>query len=270
MVLLRSGYGGGPMESALVVVGCAVLGLLIGSFLTVVVDRVPEGRSVVAPPSACGACGHRLTALDLVPVVSWVALRGRCRHCGARIGAEPLVLEGVNTALFVAMAVHFGADPVLPAFLVLSAALVALVWIDLREFRLPREITYTAIGLSAPVIVVAALADEAPERIWRAALGACIALAIMLAIYLISRGGMGDGDVRLAPLLGLHLGYLDPAIVPIGLFLGFALGAIAGIVAMLVGKAGRKTALPFGPFLAAGTVAAIWVGDALLDVILQR
>lgn len=252
------------------VAGCAVLGLLIGSFLTVVVDRVPDGRSVVAPPSACGACGHRLTALDLVPVASWLGLRGKCRHCGTKIGIEPLILEGATVALFVAMALRFGADPVLPAFLVLSAALVALVWIDLREFRLPREITYTAIALSAPIIVIAALVDDDPRRIWRAALGAAIALAIMLVIYLASQGGMGDGDVRLAPLLGLHLGYLDPAIVPIGLFLGFAIGAVVGLLAIAFGKAGRKTALPFGPFLAAGTVAAVWAGDPLLDVVLQR
>ena len=258
------------METALVVAGCAVLGLLIGSFLTVVVDRVPDGRSVAAPPSACGACGHRLTALDLVPIGSWLALRGRCRHCGAKIGVEPLVLEGATAALFVAMALRFGADPVLPAFLVLGAALVALVWIDLRIFRLPREITYTAIGLSLPVIVIAALVDDAPDRIWDAVMGAAIALAVMLVIYAASRGGLGDGDVRLAPLLGLHLGYLDPAIVPIGLFLGFAIGAVVGIAAMAIGKAGRKTALPFGPFLAAGTLAAVWAGEPLLDVVLRR
>ena len=258
------------METALVVAGCAVLGLLIGSFLTVVVDRVPDGRSVAAPPSACGACGHRLTALDLVPIGSWLALRGRCRHCGAKIGIEPLVLEAATAALFVAMALRFGADPVLPAFLVLSAALVALVWIDLRLFRLPREITYTAIALSLPVIVIAALIDDAPDRIWDAVLGAAIALAVMLVIYAASRGGLGDGDVRLAPLLGLHLGYLDPAIVPIGLFLGFAIGAVVGIAAMAIGKAGRKTALPFGPFLAAGTLAATWAGEPVLDLVLRR
>jgi leader peptidase (prepilin peptidase)/N-methyltransferase len=255
------------METAMVVAGCAVLGLLVGSFLTVVVDRVPDGRSVVAPPSACGACGHRLTALDLVPIGSWVVLRGKCRHCGTKIGIEPLILEGANTALFVAMGWRFGADAVLPAFLVFSAALVALVWIDLHEFRLPREITYTALALSTPLIVIAALVDDEPERIWHALLGAGIALAVMLVIYTASRGGMGDGDVRLAPLLGLHLGYLSPGIVPIGLFLGFVLGAVVGVVAMIVGKAGRKTALPFGPFLAAGTIAAVWAGDPLLDVV---
>src|SRR5690606_19291274 len=134
-------------------------------------------------------------------VGSWLTLRGRCRHCGAKIGVEPLILEGANTVLFVAMGLRFGADPVLPAFLVLSAALVALVWIDLREFRLPREITYTALALSAPIIVIAALWKDEPERIWHASLGAVIALIVMLAIFVASRGGMGDGDVRLAPLL---------------------------------------------------------------------
>jgi leader peptidase (prepilin peptidase)/N-methyltransferase len=89
----------------------------------------------------------------------------------------------------------------------------------------------------------------------------------MWLVYVASRGGMGDGDVRLAPLLGMHLGYLNPGIVPVGLFLGFLLGAVVGVVAMTVGKAGRKTALPFGPFLAAGTVLAVFVGQDLVDLI---
>src|SRR5690606_31424797 len=122
-------------------------------------------------------------------------------------------------------------------------------------------------ALSAPVLVVAAIVDDEPERIWDAVLGAAIALAVMLLIYLASRGGMGDGDVRLAPLLGLHLGYLHPGIVPIGLFLGFALGAVIGVAAMAIDKAGRKTALPFGPFLAAGAIAAVWLGEPILDTV---
>jgi leader peptidase (prepilin peptidase)/N-methyltransferase len=253
------------METTTVLIVCAVMGLLVGSFLTVVVDRVPRGGSVVAPPSACGACGSRLTFLDLVPVFSWLALRGKCRHCGNRIGKEPLILEIANATLFVLFGLRFGADPVLPAFCILAAALVALVWIDLHEFRLPREITYTAFALSAVAIVVAALVDDEPERIWQAALGAGIALALMGGIYLVSRGGMGDGDVRLAPLLGLHLGYLNPGIVPIGLFFGFLIGAVVGVAMMATSKAGRKTALPFGPFLAAGTVLAVFIGQQCVD-----
>ena len=258
------------MDTTLVVIACAVMGLLIGSFLTVVVDRVPRGASVVAPPSACGACGNRLTAPDLVPVFSWLVLRGKCRHCGARIGIEPIVVELANATLFVLFALEFGADAVVPAFCILAAALVALVWIDLREFRLPREITYTAFVLGSIALVVAALVNGEPERIWQAYLGAGIALAIMGGIYLASRGGMGDGDVRLAPLLGLYLGYLNPGIVPVGLFLGFLLGAVVGVAMMAIGKGGRKTALPFGPFLAAGTVVAVFAGQSIVDVIWHR
>lgn len=258
------------MDTTLVVVACAVMGLLIGSFLTVVVDRVPRGASIVAPPSACGACGHRLTAPDLVPIASWVALRGRCRHCGAAIGIEPIVVELATATLFVLFGLEFGADAVVPAFCILAAALVALVWIDLREFRLPREITYTAFVLGTIALVVAALVNDEAERIWQAFFGAGLALAIMGAIYLASRGGMGDGDVRLAPLLGLYLGYLNPGIVPVGLFLGFLLGAVVGVALMALGRGGRKTALPFGPFLAAGTVIAVFAGQPIVDEIWHR
>lgn len=252
-------------ETTLVLIACAVMGLLVGSFLTVVVDRVPRGGSVVAPPSACGACGHRLGPIDLVPVVSWLAVRGRCRYCGAPIGIEPLVIELATASIFVLFGLKFGADPVLPAFCVFGAALVALTWIDLRERRLPREITYTALLLCSAIIVVAALVNDEPERIWQAALGAGIALAVMLLIYVASRGGMGDGDVRLAPLLGLHLGYLNPGIVPIGLFYGFLLGAVVGVIAMAVGRADRRTAIPFGPFLAGGAVLAVFTGQWFVD-----
>ena len=251
----------------MVVIACLVAGLLVGSFLTVVVDRVPRGGSVVRPPSACGECGHRLTVPDLVPIVSWLALRGRCRHCGTPIGTEPLIIELSNAAIFVAFGLHFGADPALPAFCVLGAALVALVWIDLHEFRLPREITYTAFVLGSIGLVIAALVEGEPDRIWKAFAGAALALAIMLLIYLASRGQMGEGDVRLSPLLGLYLGYLHLGTVPIGLFLGFLIGAVVGVAAMAFGKAGRKTALPFGPFLAAGTVLAIFVGPEMVDAI---
>jgi leader peptidase (prepilin peptidase)/N-methyltransferase len=256
-------------DTTWVVLVCAVGGLLIGSFLTVVVDRVPRGASVVAPPSACGSCGMRLGPPDLVPVVSWLVLRGRCRGCGARIGVEPLVIELATAALFVAFGLHFGAEPELVAYCILAASLVALTWIDLREQRLPREITYTTIVLGAPALAIAAVIDDEPERIWMMLLGAGIALAIMLTIYLASRGGLGDGDVRLSPLLGLYLGWLNPGIVPIGLFIGFLLGAVAGVIGMLSGRAGRRTALPFGPFLAAGTVLAVFVGQDVVDAIWQ-
>src|SRR6188474_2245340 len=163
------------METTLVVIASVVMGLVIGSFLTVVVDRVPRGASILAPPSACGSCGSRLTAPDLVPVASYLILRGRCRHCGVRIGPEPLVIELATTTLFVLFGLKFGAHAVLPAYWCLGAALVALVWIDLHEFRLPREITYTAFVISTILMMNAAFIDGEREHLWKAFVGAGIA-----------------------------------------------------------------------------------------------
>jgi prepilin signal peptidase PulO-like enzyme (type II secretory pathway) len=257
-------------ELSMVYVVAVVLGLVIGSFLTVVIERVPEGGSVVAPPSRCGACGHRLGPLDLVPVGSYVVLRGRCRYCDTAIGPESLLVELATTAIFVLFAWEFGAEAVLPAFWILGAVLVAQTAIDLRTQRLPREITYTGIVLGAPALAIAAVVDDEPERIWMAALGAAIALVLMALIYFASRGGMGDGDVRLAPLLGMYMGWINPGIVAPGLFFGFIAGAIVGVAMMVGDSADRKTAVPFGPFLALGTVVAIFLGQPFVDVVLQR
>ena len=248
----------------------AIYGLLIGSFLTVVVDRVPRGASIVRPGSACGHCGLRLGALDLIPVVSWLALRGKCRRCHMSIGKEPLVLELVTSLLFGLFAWKFGFDWALPAFCVLSAGLVGLSWIDLRTKRLPRQIIYVTAAIGLPLLSVAALTRHEPRRIWMMLLGAAIALVFMGIVYLASRGGMGDGDVRLSPLLGAYLGWLNPGLVAVGLFIGFLAGAIVGVAMMAGGRAGRKTAVPFGPFLALGTIVAVFVGQRCVDVFMRR
>ena len=248
----------------------ALYGLLIGSFLTVVVDRVPRGASVVQPGSACGNCGLRLGPRDLVPVFSWLALRGKCRKCHTSIGIEPLVLELSTGLLFGLTAWHFGLSWRTPAYCVLMAGLVALTWIDLRTRRLPREITYVTAALGVPLLVVAALVERSPQRIWMMLLGAAISLAIMGLIYLASRGGMGEGDVRLSPLLGAYLGWLNPGLAPVGLFFGFVCGALVGVVLLVAKRGDRKTAVPFGPFLALGTVLAIFFGQAYIDMLMAR
>jgi leader peptidase (prepilin peptidase)/N-methyltransferase len=244
-----------------------VFGVVIGSFLTVVVDRVPRGASIVTPRSACGGCGATLTAADLVPVFSWLVLRGRCRRCRARIGIEALVVELACAALFAAFAVRFGGSWELIAFCVLSAGLLALSVIDLHTMRLPRMIIYVTATLGAPLLVIAALVRNEPERITTMLIGAAIAGAFMGLVFVASRGGLGDGDVRLAPLLGGYLGWLGLGYVPVGLFLGFLFGAVVGVAAMIIGRAGRRTALPFGPFLAAGTVVAVFVGRSIIDAL---
>ena len=256
-----------PAPHTMIVVFSALYGLLFGSFLTVVVDRVPRGASVVHPGSACGNCGLRLGPRDLVPVFSWVALRGKCRQCHTDIGIEPLVLELSTSFLFGLTAWHFGLSWRTPAYCVLMAGLVGLSWIDLKTQRLPRQIIYWTAALGVPLLCVAALVEHEPKRIWMMLFGAGIALVIMGLIYVASRGGMGDGDVRLSPLLGAYMGFLNPGLVPVGLFFGFVLGAVVGLALMVVGKAGRRTAVPFGPFLALGTILAIFLGQRYIDLV---
>jgi len=247
-----------------------VLGLLIGSFLTVVVDRVPRGKSIVAPGSACGNCGLELGPKDLVPVLSWLVLRGRCRRCRAEIGIEALILEIVTAALFGAFAINFGLSWELAAFFVLTAGLVSLSWIDLQIKKLPRSIIYVTAAIGVPLLCIAAVIRHEPRRMWMMLLGAGCALAFMMIVYALSRGGMGDGDVRLSPLLGAYLGWLNPGFVAVGLFLGFLFGSIVGVSLIAFGRGGRKTAVPFGPFLAAGTIAGVWLGQPAIDLVFHR
>jgi leader peptidase (prepilin peptidase) / N-methyltransferase len=248
----------------------AAYGLLFGSFLTVVVDRVPRGASIVSPGSACGNCGLRLGFLDLVPVFSWLALRGKCRRCRMNIGKEPLILELLTSLVFGLFAWRFGLDWALPAFCVMGAGLIGLSWIDLRTKRLPRQIIYVTAAIGIPLLCLAAVVRHEPRRIWMMLLGAGIALTFMGIVYLASRGGMGDGDVRLSPLLGAYLGWLNPGIVAVGLFIGFFAGAVVGVAMMASGRAGRKTAVPFGPFLALGTIVAVFVGQRCIDIFVRR
>ena len=186
------------------------------------------------------------------------------------IGKEPLILELVTGLLFGLFAWKFGLDWALPAYCVLAVGLVGLSWIDLKTKRLPRQIIYITAAIGIPLLCIAALARHEPRRMWTMLLGAAIELAFMGIVYIASRGGMGDGDVRLSPLLGAYLGWLNPGFVAVGLFFGFLSGAIVGVSMMAAGKAGRKTAVPFGPFLALGTIVAIFVGQPVFDAFMRR
>lgn len=248
---------------------CALGGLLVGSYLGVLADRIPAGRPTMTGRSHCDSCERTLSSWEMLPVVSWLALRGRCRTCHATVPARSTVMEIATAALFAAMAWRFGTHWELGAFLVLSAALVALTAIDLRTQTLPRRIIYIAAAATAPWLVAGALVAHRGVRLQWAALGAAGALAFFGLLYLGWRDGMGDGDVRLAPLLGAHLGWIGPLHVPVGLFLGFLSGALVGVVLLARGK-GRRTQVPFGPFMALGAVVAILWGHPIIDFWLQR
>lgn len=178
---------------------------------------------------------------------------------------ERPVLAAATGVSCAAMALRFDDPVTVLAFGVLCAGLVLSAAIDLHTRRLPREVTYATLAAGAPVLTVAALVEGDAARILTMAGGAVLALLAMLVIHACSRGGMGDGDVRFSPLLGAYLGWLSLAHVAVGLFLGFVFGAVVGLVAMAVGLAGRRTSLPFGPFLAAGTVVAVLAGQPLID-----
>ncbi|MFT4657815.1 MAG: leader peptidase (prepilin peptidase)/N-methyltransferase [Ilumatobacter sp.] len=282
MVILRGGRSETGelvlMSLFLLIPLTVVFGLLIGSFLTVVADRVPRGGNINHPPSACGNCGLRLGPLDLVPVVSWLALGGKCRRCRNPIGIDPLVIELMNVTIWVVFALKFHDDniAVLPAFLIFGSVLVVQTWIDIREQRLPREITFTGLVMGGVALTVAAIIIDEPERILMAALGAAIALVIIGGIYIASNAfygkgvAFGFGDVILAPFLGLYLGWLNLSIVAPGLFFGFVLATLGVVPAMVSGKADGKTQVPFGPFLALGAIVSVFLGQHFIDLVLAR
>lgn len=253
----------------LLTVVCAVLGLLVGSFLNVVVWRVPRGESVVRPPSHCPGCDTPIRPRDNVPVVSWLLLRGRCRDCSAPISPRyPLVELGTAVA-FAVMALAIGFEPELPAFLYLAAIGVALCLIDIDVKRLPNAIVLPSYVVAAALLGVAAAVDDAWDDLLRAGLGMVALYGFYFLLALIYPRGMGFGDVKLAGVLGLYLGWLGWAEVIAGAFLGFLFGGVVGGALMLGRRAGRKSMIPFGPFMLAGALVAIIWGGALADLYLD-
>ena len=240
-----------------------VVGLLVGSFLNVVIARVPEGRSIVRPGSACPACGTPIQPRDNIPLLSWVLLRGRCRTCQAPISVRYPLIELANAALWFGLA-WWALAPgnpaeLLPTLLVVGSAGLALAAIDLDHHRLPNAIVYPLYPVVLAGLCLAALVGP---QAWLAALvGAGLWLLVIGGLWLASGGrGMGLGDVKLAPVLGAVLGWLSVGVAVIGLFTAFVLGAIVGLALMLAGRAGRRSRIPFGPYLVAGYLLAIFVG----------
>ena len=254
----------------MLVAGCGVLGLLVGSYLGLVADRLPAGERVVSGRSHCDACRRPLRPSELVPVVSWLAMRGRCRTCRARVPVTSTLVELATAGLFGAMAARFGPHWELGGFLTLVAALAVLTVIDVRTATLPRALIYLAAAGGAPFLVAGALASGEPQRLWWAALGASGSVAFFVVLRIGWPGAMGEGDVRLGGLVGLFLGWIGPLHAPVGLFLGFLAGAVVGVAMIAAGRAGRRTAVPFGPFLAVGSIVAILAGRDIIDVWLRR
>jgi leader peptidase (prepilin peptidase)/N-methyltransferase len=253
----------------LFVVFVVLVGLVIGSFLNVVIWRVPRGESIVSPPSHCPGCGHEVRPRDNIPVLSWLLLRGRCRDCGTGISARYPLVEAGTAVVFGVLTLAIGIEPELPAFLYLGAIGVALAMIDLDVKRLPNAIVLPSYPVAAALLTVAAAVDGRWEDLLRAGLGMVALYAFYFLLALVYPAGMGFGDVKLAGLLGLYLGWLGWAEVVAGGFLGFLFGGVVGGALVLVRRAGRKSMIPFGPFMLAGALVAILWGGALADLYLD-
>jgi leader peptidase (prepilin peptidase) / N-methyltransferase len=233
LVIGAAAEGGGPMTVA-VAVACAGLGAALGPFLATLVQRVPRKEPVL------GGDGSVASARLRTLISAAVAL------------------------LFGASGLRFGADWALPAYLVLAASLLVVSVIDLEHYVIPNRIIYPTLGLSLPVLTIAAALDHRWDDLLHALVGGAAAWTVLLLVHLVSPRGMGFGDVRLAFVLGLHLGWLGYGHVVLGLFLGFLLGSVAGIALLVLRRRSRKEAIPFGPFLAAGGMLAVLVGEPLI------
>jgi leader peptidase (prepilin peptidase)/N-methyltransferase len=251
--------------TALVAAISGVYGLVIGSFLNVVIWRVPRRDSIVRPPSHCPVCDAKIANRDNIPVASWLLLRGRCRSCGSAISVRYPFVELLTAVLFAAVGARFAHSWALPAYLVLTAALIGLSAIDLEHYILPNRIVYPADGAVIVLLAVASAAEHDWGAFVRAAIGGAIAFTVFFIIHIVSPKGMGFGDVRLSFLLGLALGWLGWGEVAGGLFAGFLYGAVVGVALIAVRVRGRKQQIPFGPFLAAGAITFVLFGEPLVD-----
>jgi leader peptidase (prepilin peptidase)/N-methyltransferase len=256
-----------------VIVG--LFGSLIGSFLNVVIFRVPAGRSIVSPPSACGSCGSLIRGYDNIPVISWLVLRGRCRVCMAAISPRyPLVELGTALA-FAAVTVWVlvrwgmpvtldrqaaGGAAVLLGFLYLAAISIALAMIDLDTHRLPNRIVLPAYVVGAVLLGAAGLLLGDGEALIRAGIGLGALWLLYVALAMIYPGGMGFGDVKLAGVLGLFLGFLGWPELVVGTFSAFVLGGLFSIALLLTRRATRKSGIPFGPWMLVGAWCGILFG----------
>lgn len=263
------------------VVSVGFLGLIIGSFLNVVVYRVPNGLSIVSPPSACPRCGAGIRSYDNIPVVSWLVLRGKCRDCRTSISARYPLVElgmGLSFAAVTLWLVPAGTPVVsatgteitsrilvLIAFIYLAAVSIALALIDLDAHRLPDVIVLPSYVVGAVLLGASSLIDGDFGSLMRAIIGMA---ALWLAYFLMALaypGGMGLGDVKLAGVLGLFLGFLGWGPLAIGAFAAFLLGGIFGIFLMAAKRANRKSGIPFGPWMLVGAWVGVFFGSAVWD-----
>lgn len=255
------------------VITATVFGALIGSFLNVIVWRVPQGMSIVRPGSACPNCEHALAWYDNVPVLSWLLLGARCRYCREPISARYPLVELATAASFggIVMGAYAGVVPAvtLPVLLYWAAVGIALALIDLDHHRLPLVIVTPSYVVTAVLLLLASVLTGDYSRLLVAGIGLLALGGLYLALALTKPGAMGGGDVRLAGVLGMLLGWFGVPELIVGGFSAFLIGGVVGVALMLARRAGRKSGIPFGPSMLAGAAVGIFAGAPLSHLYLS-
>jgi leader peptidase (prepilin peptidase)/N-methyltransferase len=253
------------------VVLAGVLGTIVGSFLNVVIWRLPRGESLSHPGSACPRCGHPIRWWDNFPVLSWLVLRGCCRDCGEPISRRyPLVelatglqFAGVAWWLLATREPGIAVVLVAAAFLYLAAISVALALIDLDTHKLPNVIVLPAYGVGAVLLGASSILSGDLEALVRAGIAMAAMFVAYLVMALVYPGGMGLGDVKLAGVLGLFLGWLGWGSLLVGAFAAFLLGGVFSIILLVLRRATRKSGIPFGPWMLVGAWVGVFVGEPI-------
>ncbi|MTV49392.1 prepilin peptidase [Heliobacillus mobilis] len=244
------------MEDWFVQFICFSVGTLIGSFLNVVIRRMPRGESIVSPPSHCPSCGFRLQWRDLIPLFSYLLLLGRCRNCGSSIGIRYPLIELVNGLGYLGIFLHRGFSLSSLSLMVLFSILLAVVFIDLDSMIIPDNLML--FGLLTGILLTA---SQTWSVFVEGIIGMVIGGGILLTIAVLSKGGMGGGDIKLAGVLGLFLGSHQILLI---LFLSFLMGSVVGITLMIMKRKTMKDMIPFGPFLAMAAYISMFWGNSIL------
>lgn len=260
-------------------------GLLIGSFLNVVVYRVPARRSIVSPPSSCPQCGAQIRWSDNIPLLSWLLLRGRCRNCHSPISARYPLVE-LGTGVFFAIVTVWFLLTQLPsepwstvpasiasvleliAYLYLAAVSVVLALIDIDTHTLPNRVVLPGYAVGAVLLGASGLLAGDFGALASAAIGAAALFLLYFVLALAYPRGMGMGDVKLAGMLGLFLGFLGWQAIVVGAFAAFLLGGIFALVLVALRRASRKSAVPFGPWMLLGAWLGILFGSDIMSTYL--
>ena len=230
-----------------------MFGLAMGSFLCVCIDRLPGNKSIVRPPSFCEACGHKLSVLDLIPVVSYLVLRGRCRYCGAKIPYTVLLVELATGLLFALFWHHYRLSPEFAFSLIYASFFVVIFFIDIKHYLVLNKVIYPAIVIALIIAVATQYTDIKVPL-----LGGLIGGAIPFLIALIVPGGMGMGDVKLGVFIGIIVGYPQVFLFWV---ISVILGGFFGIGLLLTKKKGRKESIPFAPFMVTGGIITMIYGS---------